>query len=241
MNFNEVQTMEDMLRQLPPEMSKLIRTILMASDSAAAGATPGEVVSGAIESTVKQNIALGNGIFSPFFIICIITCLIVFIGVRVYAEYKVSKRPELTKEKYSPIGTYILKYCHDYEKISAMTMRDEIDNIYSKCLFRYEQKELLQQRKDEILSDRKKEKIKNYLCIVIFMIVFLFFFLVGIGGVYIGYEFKGIVLMSAITFIAHEVVPFIFPYRTDSYECLQVKEFRNIVENYELEKIKNLL
>ena len=236
MNFSEIQTMEDMLRQLPPEMSQLIRTILMASDQTAAGVTPGEVVSNAI----AKQLNLSNTLFSPFAIICYIICILVYIGIRIYAEYKVSQRPELTKDNYSPLGTYILRYCHNYEKISAMNMRDEIDDIYAKCMFKYEKKELLEQRKAEILSDRKKEKIKNYLSIVIFMVFFLFFFLIGIGGVYIGYEFKGLLLMSVVTFIAYQITPFIFPYRTDSYECLQVKEFRNIIENYELEKIKSL-
>ena len=219
------------------EMSQLIRTILMASDQAAAGVTPGEVVSNA----VAQHLNLSNTLFSPFAIICYIVCILVYVGIRIYAEYKVSQRPELTKDNYSPLGTYILRYCHDYENIKAINMRDDIDDIYSRCLFKYEQKELLRQRKSEILSDRKKEKIKNYLSIVIFIAFFLFFFMIGIGGVYIGYEFKGLLLMSVVTFIGHEIIPFVFPYRTDSYECLQVKEFRNIIENYELEKIQKLL
>ena len=236
MNISNVNSLEDMLAQLPPEMSQLIRTILMSTEQVEMGMTPGEVVS----NNVARALNLNETLLSPFTLICILTCFLVYILINLYAEYKVSQRPKLPLDNFSPIGTYIVKYYHNYEKINPGKMRDDIDEIYRRCLFKYNQKEILAQRKEEILSYRKKEKIKNYICIVLFFIIFLFFFGIGIGGVYIGYEFKGLVMMATVTYIAHKLIPFIFPYRTDSYEFLQVKEYRNIIENYELEKIELL-
>lgn len=236
MDITNVNSLEDMLIQLPPEMSSLIRTVLMSSEQAEMGISPGEIVS----NNISRALNLNETLLSPFTLICILVCFLVYILINLYAEYKVSQRPKLPLDNFSPIGTYIVRYYHNYEKINAGKMRDDIDEIYRKCLFKYNQKEVLSQRKEEILAYRKKEKVKNYLLIVLFFIVFMFFFGVGIGGVYIGYEFKGLVMMSAVTYIAYKLIPFIFPYRTDSYEFLQVREYRAIIENYELEKIEKL-
>ena len=237
MSYTDFSSLSEVLGDLPPEMATLIRGVLMASEQREAGMTAGEMFANSIE----QKFRISETLFSPFVIICVLLCIIVFFGIKFYAEYKVSQLPKLQNKDYSPLGKYILSYCHNYEKINAGTMKDDIDKIYDRCLFKYEQQELLEQRQREIIIDRKKSKIKNYISIMLFITLFLFFFLIGIGGFYIGYEFKGILLMSVVTFIGHKIIPFIFPYRTDSYECLQVQEFRNIIENYELEKIQKLL
>ena len=240
--FENVNSLEDMLFQLPPEMSKIIRWTLMNTDKLEQlnEQGSGNLLDNATETIIDKAVNTISFVLSPFIICCIIACVLTYIGVKIYAEYKVSQRPTLNNSSLCPLGTYISSYYYNYGEINSANIRDDVDKIYARCLKKYDAPELLEQRKQEIMADRMKEKLINYSKIIIFLTVFIFFLLVGLGGIYIGIELKGFVMTFTVCYIAKQIGPFVFPYKTDSYEFLKVQEFKKIIETYELEKIKQL-
>lgn len=242
MNMQDIRTLEEVLFELPPQLKRAIEIALMSSDQVGqmSGQSTNQILDNIDNVVIKNAVKTFNFIFPPYVILCLIICLITYFSVQIYREYRVSQRPKLKNQGYSPIGTYILSYCHNYDKINSGEMKFDIDDIYSRCLKKYEYNELLQQRKEEILSDRKKTRIINHSKAAVFIILLLIFIMLGMGGMYIGLEIKGLALALTACYVAKQWAPFFFPYKTDSYEILQVKEFRNIVETYELEKIENL-
>lgn len=244
MNFDSVYSVDDMLAQLPPPMASAIKQILMYSETVPQNASPEEIIGSMVEQTassVAGKVDLSGTIASPFFFICIGVCILIYFLTKVYAEYKVSKAPVLNNSRYSPIGTYIASYVYNYDDIKIGSMRDDIDNIYTKCQKKYNKKEILRQRKDEILEDRRTYKVTSFTKVAVFVGAMLFFAAVAIGGIYVGLVFKGMVLLIAQLFIIKTTYMFIFPCRTDAYEFIQVREFKRMVENYELEKLDALL
>jgi hypothetical protein len=246
MDFSTVNSFEDMLLQLPPEMSNLIRAVLMEPKIPSQNQiydSSKEYINSVIEdpTIIIPHINPLINSLPAFIIVCVLICLLINLLTGSFYEYIVSKRPILKNKSYSPIGTYILSYCHNYEAIKPGKIRDDIDDIYERCLKRYDKNSILNQREEEIIEDRKTAKIKRKLYVTIFLVLFLFFFVfVGMGGVYIGLELKGLIAMCIVTYAAKKIYPFIFSSKSTSYELLQVKEYRNIIENYELEKIKYL-
>lgn len=246
MDFSSVKTFEDMLMQLPPEMSNLIRMVLM-EPKVQSQEKIYEKTQNYIGSVMENPEILTPHInpivnsLPSFIIVCLLICFIINFLTSTFLEFMMSKRPVLRNRKYSPIGYSILDYCHNYDKIHPGNLRDDIDNIYARCLRKYDSKTILQQREDEIIADRKRAKKIKKIYVAIFLVTFLFFFVfIGMGGVYIGLEIKGILTMILVTYATKKTYPFVFSSKLSSYEILQVKEYRNMIENYELEKIQNL-
>ena len=228
--------MESILRTLPPEMEKIIRFVLWYSEPG--NATLDSVVD--LESAanrISQAFKLSSTFLSPFFLFCLGFCIVLSILCFVFREYRYSKSNVLDISKYSEIGYRIARYCHNYNDIKVGKMRDDIDDIYDSCVHKYG-KRVLRERKDEILSKKHETNLSNYIKSAIFIILSIFFLLIGCGGLYIGYTFRACTLLVTLAYSMKKISPFIFSYQVNSYAYLQEKSFRKMAEAYELEKIK---
>lgn len=231
MNFSDPA-----LPQLPPELEVMIREILSNSEQIANGTTPSEIAN----KTIQNKIEVYGLIPSPFVIGMIIFCILIYIGINIYTEYRVTKKHTLITTEYSPIGKYILKYCWNFKNIKISNLRDDIEKIYEHCLNKYIFHQTLTQRYDEIKEHQLIEKIFGLTKISLFILITTFLLIISIGGIYIGLPYEGIILMIVTLVITRKVIPFIFPYKVESYEYLQFKNMRTMIEKYEIEIIEEI-
>jgi len=224
------------LPQLPPQLETIIRGILSNSEQVSQGTSQSEIAQKAIE----QRFHISAIIPSTFIIGMIIACILIYVGINMYTEYRVTKKHELITTEYSPIGKYILKYCWNFKVIEISKLRDDIEKIYEHCLDKYVFNQTLTQRYQEIKEHQKTEKILGLIKISIFILLTMFLLIIGLCGIYIGLAYDGFVLIIVSLFIANKVIPFIFPYKVESYEYLQYKSMRRIVERYEIEIIEKI-
>jgi len=237
MGFESVNDINDMLQQLPPEMSALVKGVLMYYDTGTTPETKAEMAGRILDSRLHISSTIG----SPFFLICVGICIIIYLLVKIYAEWRATKPPILNTKRYSLLGKQILEYVFNYNEIKIATLRDDINKIYDNFVPKYAITRLFNERKAEILDDRKRYKIESRIKILIYAFLFFFFCMIAICGIYVGLVFKGFVLLFATFFVLKQTYIFVFPCRTDSYPFIQIKEFKKIVENYELEKINDAL
>jgi hypothetical protein len=230
MNFSDPA-----LPQLPPELEVLIRKTLSNSEQIANGANPLELA----DKAIQQKLQLSRIIPSPFVIAMIILCILIHIGINIYTEYRVSKKHELQVDDYTSIGKNILRYCWNFKSLRVSMIRDDVETIYEKYLGNGAKK-VLSERCKEIKEHQLQEKISGLIKIHSFILFITFLLIIGLGGIYIGFYYEGCVLMIVTLLIARKLVPFIFPYKIDSYEYLQYKHMRSLVEKYELEVIEQL-